>query len=114
MLDGYQCYCVPHKESVASNRKSRRGRGVVCLFLKENLSKGVTITNTIVETDSRGFIWAKFAKNYFKIDDTIYMRFAYIPPSDSVYFKAHERDFFEQLEAHIMKYSTLGKVSIFW
>jgi len=42
------------------------------------------------------------------------MRFAYIPPSDSVYFKAHERDFFEQLEAHIMKYSTLGKVSIFW
>ena len=80
----------------------------------EYLSKGVTITNTIVETDSRGFIWAKFDKNYFKIDDTIYMRFAYIPPSDSVYFKAHERDFFEQLEAHIMKYSTLGKVSIFW
>ena len=57
LLDGYECYCVPRKESVASNRKSRKGHGRVCLFVKENLSKGVTI----VETDSRGFILAKFA-----------------------------------------------------
>ena len=91
------------------NRRSRRGHGGVCLFVKENLSKGVAF----VETDIRGFIWAKFDKKYFKLDATLYMWFAYIPPGDSVYFKAHETDLFEQLEAHIMKYSTFGKVSIF-
>ena len=56
LLDGYECYCGTCKESVASTRKSRRGLGGVCLFVKENLSKGVNI----VETDNRCFIWAKF------------------------------------------------------
>ena len=28
LLDGYECYCVTCKVSVASTRKSRRGHGV--------------------------------------------------------------------------------------
>ena len=56
LLDGYKCYCVTCKVSGASTRKSRRWHGGVCLFVKENLSKGVNI----VETDNRCFIWAKF------------------------------------------------------
>ena len=71
---------------------------------------------TIVETDNRGFIWAKCDQtDNFKLYDTLYTCFVYISPSDSVYCKAHETDVFKQLEAHIMKiqkHSTLGKLSI--
>ena len=43
---------------------------------------------------------------------TIFICFAYIPPSDSVYFKSYEVGYFEQIEIGVRKYSDMGKVSI--
>ena len=85
LLDGYECYCGTCKVSVASTRKSRRGHGGVCLFVKENLSKVLILLKQIA-----GVLFGQSLTNYFKLDDTLFMCFAYIPIGDSVYFKAHE------------------------
>ena len=81
LLDGYECYCVTCKESVASTRKSRRGHGVypkVLILLKQ-------IT---------GVLFGQSLTNYFKVDATLYMCFVYIPSSDSVYFKGTYHEIF--------------------
>jgi exonuclease III len=107
-LNGYKSVCVPRLESVSVNRKSYRGHGGVCLFIKETYVDGIHI----LETDQNGFIWIKLEKEYFKLEFDICLCFTYIPPNESVYFKSHEIGFYEQLEIGIRKYSQLGKICL--
>lgn len=107
-LDGYKSVCVPRFESVSVNRKSHRGHGGVCLFIKETIIDGIHI----LEKDQNGFIWIKLYKDYFSMEFDICFCFAYIPPSESVYFKSHEIRFYEQLEISIRKYSQFGKICL--
>ena len=107
-LKGYNCLCVPRIESVKSNRKSRRGHDGICLFMREQISNGVHIINS----DSNGFMWVKLCKSFFNLETDIYVCVTYIPPSDSVYFKNHDTDFFEQLEQGVRIYSELGNTII--
>ena len=105
-LQHYECINVPL--TVHGPVKSKRGHGGVCLFVHENVSKGVSI----LETNNDGFIWVKLCKDFFSLADDICLCFAYIPPNDSVYFKSHETGFFESLEAGIRQYASLGKIGI--
>lgn len=50
-LQHYECINVPR--IVHGPVKSKRGHGGVCLFIRENISKGVSV----LETNSDGFIW---------------------------------------------------------
>ena len=99
------CECSTYCARVC---KSKRGHGGVCLFIRENISKGVHI----LETNNDDFIWIKLCKNFFSLTDDVCLCFAYIPPHDSVYFKSHEYGFFETLESGIRKYAVLGKIGI--
>ena len=110
LIGGYEGYCVPRKASVVVVE----GTVVSVFSLKKSYISSINllllkqITGVLFEQDLT-------PKNYFKLYDTLYTCFVYIPPSESVYFKAHETDVFKQLEAHIMtiqKHSTLGKVPI--
>ena len=94
------------KESVSSKRRGRRGHGGVCLFIRDNVKPGISI----LEVDRSGFIWANIDKDFFNLDSNICICFAYIPPSDSLYFKSNDVGFLEKLEADIRKYSDVGKV----
>lgn len=89
-------------------RKSNRGHGGVCLFVREALFKGVEI----LDKDPDGFIWLKLNKTFFSLEFDICICFAYIPPSESVYFKSHDIGFFEKLEQNVRLYSDVGKIAI--
>ena len=62
---------------------SKRGHGGICLFIRQALSKGITI----LEKGSRGFIWVKLCKNYFGLDSDICICFSYIPQKNLCIFK---------------------------
>jgi len=102
LIGGYEGYCVPRKASVVVVE----GTVVSVFSLKKSYISSINllllkqITGVLFEQDLT-------PKNYFKLYDTLYTCFVYIPPSESVYFKDHETDVFKQLEAH-----TFGKVSI--
>ncbi len=105
-IDGFESYCVPRTESL--NKTSKRGHGGICLFYSTLVSDGVTI----VDTDVNGIIWVKLCKQFFNLDDDIYICFAYVPPQNSVYFALHPIGFYESIEAGVRKYSDLGKVAL--
>ena len=58
-LSGYECIEVPRVESL---KGSRRGHGGVCLFIKDELVKGVQV----LEKDRYGSIWVKLCKEFLR------------------------------------------------
>lgn len=59
-LPGYECICAPRPESVASNRKSNRGHGGICVFIRDTISDSVSI----VVIDNEGFVLLKLKKMF--------------------------------------------------
>ena len=104
-LSGYECIEVPRVESL---KGSRRGHGGVCLFIKNELVKGVQV----LEKDRYGSIWVKLCKEFFGLDTDICVCFLYIPPQQSVYYRSHDIGFFEKVESDIRKYSTFGNILV--
>ena len=66
---------------------------------------------TILEKDSKGFIWVKLCKNYFGLETNICICFIYTP-KESVYFKNVDFDHFDVLESNIRKYFFYGRVAV--
>ena len=89
-------------------RKSSRGHGGICLFIRNELLEGINI----LEQNSDGFFWIKLHKHFFSLQSDIFICFSYIPPKDSKYFKMCTVDPFETLKIGVRKYSEVGEIVI--
>ena len=105
-IEGYQRINVPRPEYLLKN--SRRGHGGVCLFLRDYLSKSVSV----VEIDNHGIIWIKIDKDLIRTEVDMFVCFMYIPPQSSCYYNLHNEGFFEYLERTVRLYSNIGLTTV--
>ena len=55
-------------------------------------------------------VWCKLERQFFNLDQDIYVCSTYIPPADSVYVKNDSDCPFSESEKSIAKYSMLGEI----
>ena len=101
-VDGFYSF----SKSRNKNAKAKRFSGGISLLVKSDLRKGIKILNSSHEE----FLWWKVDKNFFKLEDDIYVCSMYLPPQSSCYQKHKTTDYFSRLEDEILKYNSLGKI----
>ena len=107
-IEHYHCITVPRPESLNIRGRGKRGHGGICLFVQNDIYEGVEVMEKI----SEGFLWLKFDKTFFTMQDDLYICFCYISPKDSIYFKNVDSDLFDLLEKGIRYYSDFGNIAI--
>ena len=101
-VDGFYSF----SKSRIKHAKAKRCSGVISVLVKSDLRKGIKSLNSSHEE----FLWWKLDKNFFKLDDDIYVCSMYLPPQSSSYQKQITSDYFLRLEDEILKYNSLRKV----
>ena len=90
------------------NRNAKRCSGGVALYYKESLQDGIQIVKNQLNT----MIWVKFDRNFFNLDDDVYISGTYIWCEDSPAYNIVDVDLFELLENDVDYFSNFGTVFI--
>jgi len=85
--------------------KKGRHSGGITVLCKENYRAGLKILHS-----KESFIWMKLDKNFFSLDNDIYLCAIYITPLYSKNVSAKSADHFTLLSDSILKYSALGNI----
>ena len=101
-LPGYDLLTNPSRKH--HKKKNGRSSGGLALGFKTALKQGI---NYISKHEN--FIWVKLDKDFFNIEQPIFLCAIYIPPQDSPYFNP---DIFTDLEKDITKFSTEGLIML--
>ena len=103
-IDGYGCMkiCRP------LNKQVNRYFGGLVILYKTDLKPGIKF----LEHKNNDYIWAQISREYFGLDEDLFICFTYIPPENSSYFKTRNQDTLTFIENDIVKYSTLGKICL--
>ena len=88
------------------NRRAKRSSGGLIVYIKDFIRNGVKLIQNTIDC----IIWLKLDKNYFHIDDDIYICFTYIAPESSPVHNMYNVDIFDQLEQDIVLFSQRGKI----
>ena len=103
-IEGYYCFNKCRRKA----RKARRYSGGICILVKKTLRKGVQFFSS----NSDRFVWWKLDKQFFNMEEDIYVCSVYIPPSNSKHFGQSSIDPYSELQSNLIKYSKLGKVML--
>ncbi|MCU7800554.1 MAG: reverse transcriptase family protein [gamma proteobacterium symbiont of Lucinoma myriamae] len=103
-LNGY--FCISNCRSEQPSRL----RGGVAIFIKTKFRCGIKI----VDKTHTDMIWIRISKEFFRLEQDLYICGIYISPSSSSYMQRTEvdRSIFDKLETDIIKYSCNGNVMI--
>ena len=101
-INGYDMFRSERKKA-----KKLSSGGVIILF-KSHLSKGMTK----IKSNYEDFVWAKLDKNFFGLENDVYLCNCYIPPSNSNMHLVRNNDPFDILEQEILEFGNLGDVII--
>ena len=100
-MDGYYTYRIDRPLS-----KNARHFGGIAVFIKNELRcNSVKIVQQTLD-----YVWLKFDKTSFNMDDDIFMCIAYVPPSNSEYLAKIGVDVLEKIQNDITKYSVIGQI----
>lgn len=97
-INGYKTVQINRKKS-----KINRYFGGLCIAIKENIAKGVSVLNTKNESE---FVWIKLDKGFFKICQDYYVCFVYVSPDKTG--REFGIDVFDRVTNELALYSTKG------
>ena len=100
-LEGYQVF--PNFRPRSKNAKKHSGG--LAIYVKNNLRQGIKI----LPTTNSEYMWIKLDKQFFKLENDIYLANAYVCPQNSSYSSKTD-DIMELLERDIAHFSKLGKI----
>ena len=101
-LPGYEFFTNPSKKH--HRKKNGRSSGGIALGFRTTFKKGIQLISY-----HTNFLWCKIDKNYFAIDQDIFLCAIYVPPRDSPYFNPN---IFDDLENDIAYYSAEGFIML--
>jgi exonuclease III len=80
--------------------------GGIAMLCKEHLKDGIEIVND----QNPDYLWFKFNKDFFSLEEHLYVCAAYLPHEQSHYLIAREKDTIESLEDDIANFSKDGYI----
>jgi len=89
-------------------KKAKRGSGGMVILYKSELEKGITREKS---KDEKHTIWIKCDKDFFNLQDHLYLATVYFPPQSSSYLDDPDV-IFSKFEKDISKFSNLGDICI--
>ena len=85
---------------------AKRNSGGVAVLIRNSIAKGVSKQQSL----SDDTIWLKLSKDYFGMQDHIYLCCCYLIPQNSSIFSWNELNVCETLETEVRKYESFGKI----
>ncbi len=101
-LSGYQAFHICRQKS------GQKRHGGIAFLVKKEIKQGVKF----LSSETRDIAWAILSKDFFGIEQDLYIGLVYFSPVNSSYAKKLEYNPFDQLLADIEKYSDSGRVII--
>lgn len=98
----YDIYAIHRPKHI----KATHGSGGIMLLIRSGLRDGIKI----IPCQSKDYVWVKLDKEFFSLEDDIYLCAVYSPPPDSAYSKRLDTDILEQIEIDTYKYKKCGQV----
>jgi hypothetical protein len=86
--------------------KINRYFGGIAILYRQQLRPGLKF----LEHRNNDYIWMQMCREYFGLDEDVFVCVAYIPPDNSSYCKARNDDTLQYIENDVAKYSSMGKV----
>lgn len=104
-LNGYITYNFYKKYQ---HKRARRCSGGVVLYYREHLRHGIEIVKNICDT----VIWIKLKRDFFNLENDVYLCGTYLWGEDSPAYNIIDIDLFESLENDIAYFQELGNVFV--
>ena len=86
--------------------RTKRSSGGIVIYIRNEISKGVKVVLNQIDC----LIWLKVDKNYFNIEQDLYLGCVYIAPESSPVHHMYDIDIFRQIEHDIGQFCDRGKV----
>ena len=102
---GYHWFRSDRKKQ---KRKKQNPRGGIITFFKSDIQQGLTK----FQSKNQDCMWVKLDRQFFGLDQDVYLCNAYIVPRNSPYFKQGDTDALSILKEEIITYSAKGKIMI--
>ena len=102
-VEGYKLF--PFHRRISNNNRHYGGS---LIFVKNEIRDGVKI----LQNPNGDKVWVKLKKDFFNLENDIFLCFVYAPPESSSYSKSLDYDIFEKLELEISTHSAIGNVII--
>ncbi|MEW8488010.1 MAG: hypothetical protein AB2705_22780, partial [Candidatus Thiodiazotropha sp.] len=83
-----------HSYRRLQNRRARRSRGGIIIYIKDYIRKGVKL----IKNDIDSLIWLKFDKQFFKSNEDLYVGITYIAPETSPVHNLYDFDIFKTIQ----------------
>ena len=101
-IDGYECFKLCR--SITS--KINRYFGGIAIYYRKELKKGIKF----LEHKNDDYVWLKFCKYFFGLNDDYFLCYSYVPPENSSYYKTRKQDTLAYIESDILSYTAKGNV----
>ena len=88
------------------NKHINRHFGGIAVLYKSELKPGITF----LEHQNNDYLWLKMDRQFFGLDEDVFMCIVYIPPENSSYYKVRNQDTLAYINEDLAKYTTLGKI----
>jgi len=89
-LSGFQNI---HSFRKYQHRRAKRSSGGIVIYIRNEISKGVKVVLNQIDC----LIWLKVDKNYFNIEQDLYLGCVYIAPESSPVHHMYDIDIFRQI-----------------
>jgi len=99
-INGYDIFRSDRK----TNKKRHSGSGGVVILFKNKFTRGVTK----IKSMNSDLLWMKLDKNFFHLQNDIYLCNCYIPPQNSVVFKNNNNTHFDTLQKEMEIFGSKG------
>ncbi|MEW8546197.1 MAG: endonuclease/exonuclease/phosphatase family protein, partial [Candidatus Thiodiazotropha sp.] len=103
-ITGYKTLVHSYRKFV--NKRAKRASGGLIIYVKNSIYKGVKLVKNEIDC----IIWFKLEKEFFNLEEDIYIGAAYIVPENSAVHAVYDVDFFLKLEEDISFFANKGKV----
>ena len=100
-VEGFNYF--PVCRNISTNGRYYGGLGI---FRRTSLKDHIKIIPGL----SKDFQWIKFEKQFFCLQNDIYLCAAYLPPANSSYTKKLDFDIIDQIEKDIVSYKSKGDI----
>jgi hypothetical protein len=101
-FDGFSVY----RKDRPKIKKATRSLGGIIVMIRNDIQKGITH----LPCNNENFHWLKLKKNFFSLENDIYMCIAHIPPQNSSYTVRTGDVVLDAIVHDIEKYSQLGSI----
>jgi exonuclease III len=102
-IDGYKCFNFYRK---FRSRRAKRFSGGIALYLKDSIANGASI----VENHSDSIVWLKLDKQFFRMDEDVFLAGIYLWGEKSPAYNFVNIDFFQVLQNDIALFQKQGRV----